>query len=612
MVFSRNTDSLYLRRWGTDSNAILRPPEADGLTRTTGLPTSWGVDDFISLGVFNQWLAEVTAVLKDAERTGILPWKGYIDSAVLNEFNAGRGIDYLEGELVRGSNNKAYVCKDGTDNLLNDPVQNTNESHWELLFNRLTVYQQGGIVLGSDGTIYRCKQTTNSNTQDPVKDTANTVWEPLIKTLDAATTRVQGAVQLATISESVAGLSTERAVTLEGVNAAVVDRVSRLAADGVINGAELVGTTLQLTRTQDLDRIDVDLAPLISSFAPTRNAVLTGSVNVPEPGANEDSSILATTAFVRRVGPARFAQRASATQTGISKAANATELSAGTATGVFVDLAGLETRLAQIVGPRGTEGPQGRSVTGTRGDAGPQGGKGPQGLPGNSIRGVKGDPGDDAASVRGPKGLVGPVGDSIRGPKGLTGPDGNSIPGPKGLAGPSGTSIQGPRGNVGPQGEPGLKGFTGSQGNTGARGNTGANGNTRIIRYSLSTFKRVILSGQENTNWVNSNFALQSGDIIFGFGQPRAESRLDYRTNNFVIFLINLSDLGTSTGSSAKYVWRSLSRGGGRSPYQQSSPSYGRTYDGKILGLANVSGTLRYWAYRPCTFHVLRGVVTNI
>ena len=372
----RNPTGLLLRRWGTLPASILRPPESEGIVRADGLPASYGTSSFIALGLFNQWLKELTAFLKDGERTGLFPWKGYIDTEELSLFNSDRGIAYLNGTVVRGSDGNAYICQNETDNLTNDPVEDDDNSHWSLLSDELTEYLVGGLVLGSDGMIYRCKQAADSHTQDPVTDSANTVWEPFIQTLPEGTETVQGTVRIATLTEAVEGTATNRVVTDAGVAAAINERIQQLVSDGVVDDVRLTGdnnSVLRLRRTQGLSTINVDLSPLLTTFAPLLNATLTGDVNVPEPPTNENSRVLATTAFARRVGNERWNQRASTTQTGIVRAANATELTGRVATGVYVDLAGLESRLAEILGLPGNNGPEGFSVRGQRGLRGEMG-----------------------------------------------------------------------------------------------------------------------------------------------------------------------------------------------------------------------------------------------
>ena len=610
----RNAAGLDLRRWATTSNAILLPPEAEGITRETGLPASYSVDDFVSLGLFNQWLKEITALLKDAEKTGFLPWKGYIDADDLPVFDPDRELSYVAGFLVRGSDHKAYVCKNSEENLQHDPVTDTNNSHWGLLIDELLEYTSGAVVLGSDGMLYKCKQASGSNTQDPVTDAVNAVWEPLIQTQDAGTQTQAGVVQLATLSEITDGTVNNRVVTLEGVSAAMAYRVDQLVSDGVVNEARLAGKTLQLTRTNGLGQLSVDLSSLLAAFAPKRNAVLTGNVNAPEPSEAENSLVLATTAFAKQVGPARWtAKRASTMQAGVTRAANATELTGKTATEVFVDLAGLETRLAQIVGQRGPKGLQGLSVRGAKGMQGQKGQKGQVGPPGASVVGPVGDRGPTAASIPGEKGDTGPPGFSIPGQRGDRGPDGQLIVGPVGNPGPSGTSIPGPKGEQGLQGDRGDKGDTGPRGYTGQRGQAGAAGRSYKTQYSLSTLHVALDKSNVGGAWVDTNFVLQSGDLIFGFFRAY-DIDPSYRGSNF--FLVNQSALSSSTAVGTQ-----------NSLYARSNShvsTYGQSGSGHVLSLNKDSdSTLRY---RPTTntdlalsernydvwFWVLRPVVVTV
>ena len=597
MSLVRSPHGLLLDEWASGSGAILHPPEADGVSRETGLTADYEVDNLITLGLFNQWLRELTTALLDVQKNGVQAWVGDVDTTSIAEFDSGQSRNYHAGELTRGSDGAVYVCKVGTGSLTTDPTMDATDTYWELLSNRLDPYIEGAIVLGSDGVLYRCKQSTGSNTQDPATDASGMIWEPLIPTIPSGSQSRAGIVQLATISEAVAGESKKVAVTVQGVSAAIRNRLSQLASDGVVDSIELRGTTLHLSRTKNLSVISVDLSPIMNAFAPKQDAVLTGTVNVPEPLAPENSIVLATTAFARRVGAARRTTvRATQTQAGITRAANATELSAATAQGVFVDLAGLEARLSSIIGPQGSEGPAGRSVPGPAGDAGDQGDPGPQGSPGESIQGPRGDRGDPGASVRGAKGPKGEPGRAIPGERGDRGDPGASVQGPQGHPGISGTSIQGDSGDPGPQGDPGPKGEIGPKGETGPRGNPGRNGVSYKTQYDLSTFHLDASGSGLSTAWIDTNFVLQSGDLLLGYF---ALVEISNPYNRSGIFLLAESDLSTSrSGTAANRVFKKSDNINLFGEYGTPANAQFRGNDVTIISLAKDSSDSSLWYQR--------------
>jgi len=147
---------------------------------------------------------------------------------------------------------------------------------------------------------------------------------------------------------------------------------------------------------------------------------------------------------------------------------------------VSANSSGTWTVVMNIVGPMGSQGPQG--VAGATGPAGPQGLQGTAGATGP--QGAKGDQGD--AGPAGPQGLTGATGPAgPQGPQGLTGATGPAGPagaqglqGPQGVAGATGaTGSQGPQGAAGATGPAGPAGAQGPQGVAGATGATGATGN---------------------------------------------------------------------------------------------------------------------------------------
>jgi len=411
-VPERDPQGLRLRRWATDPQAIVTPVEAAGIDPAVGLSRDYEINQFIALGVFNQWLRELTAFVKDAERTGVLPWVGDVDVSGLETFDAGAVEDYPAGTIVLGSNGDAYICVSESQSTDNNPVSDSDGSHWIPLAERSEDYVVGALVLGSDGVLYRCKVSSGSLTTNPTTDTDEAVWEQLVKTVPNADQNTPGLVRLATNAEAMAGTVTNRVITPAQLGAAIRRRVSQLEGDGVVNEVTLTGTTLYLGRSGSLSTLSVDLAPLQTGFAPLNNPTFTGTVTVPEPSANDDSQKAATTAFVRSLLTNVQSVPASTTQAGVIRIATEDEIDTGTATNLAVNVSGLEHRLESVIGPPGVPGepgPPGRNIVGQQGIQGPPGAsipgrQGDKGDPGDSIQG---EPGEDGVGIKGDTGPPG-------------------------------------------------------------------------------------------------------------------------------------------------------------------------------------------------------------
>lgn len=475
-MIERNPIGLLIKPWASSVDAIIRPPEADGISRSEGLPDEFNLTNFIHVGLFNQWLSELTAFLKDAEKYGIIPWVGDLDESQLETFSSSRNLNYLDGEMVLGSDDQLYVCIQSSGSLDNDPITDVDHSHWQLMTDDLEEYGLGAVVLGSDGSLYRCRQSTGSLTTDPTTDSNENVWELLIRTVDEATEVSPGTIRLATIAESRAGTATNRAVTPAGLAAAITDQIATLQSDGVVNGASISGTELTITRSNNLTSITVDLAGLLTSLAPTNDPTFTGSVRGPQQLLSDNSHTAATTDFVRSLADQLFTINATESREGIARPATESELTTGTADNVFITVAGLESQVEDLSGPLGPQGFRGADV---RGETGPDGEIGPdgfQGLQGRSIPGEQGDQGDPGQGIPGAKGLIGERGASFTGAVGEKGPKGRSIPGEQGEQGEPGRSIPGADGDPGDRGDQGPRGYTGLQGQRGQRGNRGPRG----------------------------------------------------------------------------------------------------------------------------------------
>ena len=398
MSLQRTPVGLLVKEWASATGAILRPPEAEGVSRETGLTDDYEVRNLIAVGLFNQWLAELTGFLTDAEKTGgILPWIGNVSDMDLDDYDATRGIDYDAGELVSGSDDLIYYCVASAGSLTQDPVKDSSNTNWELLTERVEPYVVGAPVLGSDGIIYRCRSAANSLTKDPVDDTNEATWERLVRTVPQATEVNAGTIRLATVVQSRAGKATNRAVTPEGLAEAITNRISTLSSDGVVDGGSLSGTTLTLTRSGSLAALTVDLSPLTTGLAPSKNPTFTGNVLAPEPMMNDNSMNAATTAFVRALANSLFGAKATDKAFGVAKIATADEISSAMRDDVLIDVAGLEGRVKSRVGPTGPQGNRGPTTIGQRGPDGPQGFTGPQGSKG--AVGDVGENGNDGSQI---------------------------------------------------------------------------------------------------------------------------------------------------------------------------------------------------------------------
>jgi hypothetical protein len=182
-------------------------------------------------------------------------------------------------------------------------------------------------------------------------------------------------------------------------------------------------------------------------------ATFTGAVTALTPATSDNSTQLATTAFVKNQGYATVGPQGPQGPTGTAGATGST-------------------------GPQGPTGSQG--ATGTTGATGPQGPIGTAGATGP--QGTAGATG--ATGATGPQGPIGTAG--ATGPQGTAGTAGTQ--GTAGATGPQGPT--GTAGATGPQGTAGTTGATGSQGTAGAtgpQGPTGATGSSASVTSAAIT-----------------------------------------------------------------------------------------------------------------------------
>lgn len=205
-------------------------------------------------------------------------------------------------------------------------------------------------------------------------------------------------------------------------------------------------------------------------YAPIVDPVFQGNPKAPTPVFGDNSTNIATTAFVTNATGGALGATGPTGPAGIP----------GGPTGPTG-----ATGVTGPTGPIGVQGPQGATVIGPTGPIGAQGPTGPLGGPTGATGptgpiGTRGDTGPTGTG--GTAGTAGTIG--ATGPTGPTGP-GVGATGPTGAigpTGPTGTGIQGapgptgPIGPAGPTGPIGLSGVTGPTGASGIQGNQGIQG----------------------------------------------------------------------------------------------------------------------------------------
>jgi len=105
--------------WASDADAVITAPAdvADGaIDFDEGLPSDFGADRYLQLGLFNWVLRGLTAVALDIARHGLLEW--HADQ------------DYVHPARVVGSNGLVYKSVRASEGV--DPVTDTDNSDWIL------------------------------------------------------------------------------------------------------------------------------------------------------------------------------------------------------------------------------------------------------------------------------------------------------------------------------------------------------------------------------------------------------------------------------------------------------------------------------------------------
>ena len=178
----RDQDALLIRKWA-GASALVQTPEAAGLVRATGLPAAYGVDQFLTLEVFNQLWRELTGAAVEVAQRGILEW---------------------------------------------DTAQRYEHPSW---------------VTGSNGTLYRSVQASGGSdpSQNPTADTSETYWAAFAVSVPSSSTTARGLIRTSTLAEALAGTGTSPAVTPAGLSAAIEARVEALANAAVAAAAPPTG-----------------------------------------------------------------------------------------------------------------------------------------------------------------------------------------------------------------------------------------------------------------------------------------------------------------------------------------------------------------------------------
>ena len=186
-------------------------------------------------------------------------------------------------------------------------------------------YQHPALVARNDGQIFVSRRTngpaTNNAGAPPTGTTSqNANWKNLLSFISIpsaatptpdATTTVKGKIEISTISEATTGTDTERAVTPAGLQAgldalqvtiqAIIDAIE--IPDGVGAATTTKRGTVELATVTEADN-QTDAVRAVTPVGLAKRAKLasptfTGSPKVPTAGANENSTIAASTAWVK-------------------------------------------------------------------------------------------------------------------------------------------------------------------------------------------------------------------------------------------------------------------------------------------------------------------------
>ncbi len=312
---ARNESGLRIREWAELSD-LTQTPEAQGLTRSEGWPQAFSVDRFPALQTHNGIWNEITAFAKDVEAHGILEWNASVEPG------------YQHPSIVFGSDRLLYRSVQAGGET-QDPTTDTNQTHWRPLLPAevLEFATAAQIEAGSSATLI---VTPQRFLQALFKASPNARWRattgqfglvkratvseisgrsgdgyirardlPAYPSLDvpnASTTR-RGVIEVATVTEAQEGTDAQRAVTPAGVLAALRNgEVFRATTSR--RGVVELATPTEAQAASDARRAVTPAG--LAHLAPLASPALTGSPTAPTQGRQDNSTKIATTAYVDR------------------------------------------------------------------------------------------------------------------------------------------------------------------------------------------------------------------------------------------------------------------------------------------------------------------------
>ena len=221
---TRDSDALKNEKWAASGSDGITTA---GLTRSTGWPQSYSQtgDNNPEREVINQLFREVTALIVEINKSGILAWD--------------TSISYLHPAYVVGSDNRLYVSVRNNNGI--DPTTDSNESDWK------------PVIATTDGTI---------DAPAPPPDASSTV---------------KGIVELATATETQTGTDNVRAVTPAGLasrnatttRTGLVERATQAEADAGTDNVRFMTASLVKRRIEQAQTGFVRLTTGTSWTVPT-------------------------------------------------------------------------------------------------------------------------------------------------------------------------------------------------------------------------------------------------------------------------------------------------------------------------------------------------------
>ena len=303
---SRDADAILIEKWAASGD--IKTPEDDGLTRSTGWPSSYSDagGDVPSREVFNQMFREITAFAVELNQSGLLPWSS--------------SLDYTHPAFVVGSDNLIYksVQGSGPGSTVQDPTTDSTGTFWVLLISTTS----GRIVDATATTKGIVELATNDEAKNGT-DTSLVITpaslraagdDRYLQSVSVATESQTGVVELASNTETQAGIDAQRAITPSSLS-------SRTATDSRTGLVELATNAETQTGT-DSQRV-VTPASLTSLTATASRIGLAELATNTETQTGTDTQ--------RIVTPAALASRTATTsRRGLVELATNTETQTGT------------------------------------------------------------------------------------------------------------------------------------------------------------------------------------------------------------------------------------------------------------------------------------------